>query len=286
MEIREVTRNDVDAIVALTQNTFEWGDYIPDRISGWLDDSVGVVMVADTGSDIIGVGRVMLMSPREAWSHAVRVHPDHRGRGVAGDLLDALCRWSVGEGAQVVRLLIDDTNEASKRHVTKNDFRRVATAVRAVRSVGEATPNPEGNGGRSTSTVTPARRVKAADSAMLAAAWSTSTCGRAMRGLVATEWHFANLGPDRVEESARAGGVWEMGSSWAVIQQFDTTFDVALLDTDESDALGAIRALIDLANERGSDEFLMWIADLDWLIQAARRAGCQTESFGIWVRSL
>ncbi len=87
-------------------------------------------------------------------------------------------------------------------------------------------------------------------------------------------------------DRARAGLVWEMGSSWAVTGPFDDTFDVSLLDTNPREALDAIRALIDLANERGAEAFWMWLSDVDWLVQAARRAGCTTSPCGIWVYSL
>jgi len=45
-------------------------------------------------------------------------------------------------------------------------------------------------------------------------------------------------------------------------------------------------SLIDLANDRGAEDFWMWLADLDWLTQAARRAGCDVFPSGIWVYSL
>lgn len=286
MDIRRVTHEDVDEIVAFTEGTFEWGDYVPDMISSWVDDRDSLVVVADNGSEIAGVGRVMLMSPSEAWSHAVRVHPDHRGHGIAGDLLDTMTAWCFKRGVSIIRLLIDDTNNASKRHVTKTGFRLVATPVHASREIGGTTPNPDGNGGRRTSDVVPARRVKSADAAMLAAAWPSSECGRAMRTLVATGWQFARLTDEVAEEAARSGGLWEIGSSWAVTTLNDATFDVALLDSDPADALGAIRALIDLAKTEQAERFGMWIADIEWLTQAAALAGCDLQRYGIWVRSL
>lgn len=286
MEFRRATHGDIAEIVAFTTDTFEWGDYVPEMIGDWIDDPSGIVIVAVDGSGIVGLARVMLLSAREAWSHAARVRPDRRGRGIAGHLADVLLEWTRDSGAHVVRLLIEDDNEASIRQIKKKGFRRVATAVRAGRAIGAATPNPDGNGGRRTSSAANARPVKAADAPMLAAAWASSTCGRPLRGLVAEGWRFRTLTEPDLIDAAQDAGLWEIGSSWAVTRQDDSTFEVSLLDTDPAEAFDAIRSLIDVANKRGSEAFWMWLADIDWLVQAARRAGCDVSTSGIWVYSL
>ncbi|GMQ93993.1 MAG: hypothetical protein BMS9Abin12_1475 [Acidimicrobiia bacterium] len=285
MQFREALPGDVPEIVAFTTDTFDWGDYVPEMIGDWIDDDAGVVMIALDGSEIVAVARVVLLSDTEAWSHAARVRPDHRGRGIAGELGDVLLDWIRERGAHVVRLLIEDDNESSIRNVTKNGFRRVTTAIRARRAIGDATPNPDGNGGRRTSPGITARPVKAADAPMLAAAWSSSQCGRPLRGLVAEGWSFHTLTKSDLVDAAHHGGLWEIGSSWAVTRQDDASFEVSLVDTNPDEALATIRSLIDVANERGSEAFWMWLTDNDWLVQAARRAGCEVSSFGIWVYS-
>ncbi len=286
MEFRPATHDDIDEITSFTTDTFEWGDYVPQMVGEWIDDPAGAVVVAKDESGIVGLARVILVSPTEAWSHAARIRPDRRGEGVAGQLADVLLDWARNHGALIARLLIEDDNEASIRQVTKKGLRRVATAVKARRAIGEATPNPEGNGGRRGPPELTARPGTAADACMLAAAWSSSPCGRPLRGLIAEGWRFHTLTESDLVEVARDGGLWEIGSSWAVTRQDETMFDVSLLDTDANDAFDTIGALVDLANERGSEAFSMWLADIDWLIQAARRAGCDVFTHGIWVYSL
>ncbi len=286
MIFRPATHDDIEEIAGFTTDTFEWGDYVPRLIGEWIDDPSGVVMVAIDESEIVGLARVILLSETEAWSHAARVRPDRRGEGIAGMLADVLTKWARNQGALVVRLLIEDDNAASIRHIQKQGFRRVATAIRASRSIGDATPNPNGNGGLRTPSVLTARPVKSADAQMLAAGWPTSNCGRALRGLVAHGWSFHTLTESVLVDRATAGELWEMGSSWAATGSFDDAFDVSLLDTNPEEAFDAITALIDLANERGGEAFWMWLADHDWLIQAARRAGCDVSPSGIWIHAL
>jgi L-amino acid N-acyltransferase YncA len=286
MDFREAAHEDVPEIVAFTTDTFAWGDYVPEMIDEWIDDASGAVMVAVDDSGIVGLARVALLSESEAWSHAARIRPDRRGEGIAGDLADVLLEWTRSRGIRVTRLLIEDDNESSIRHIKKKGFRRVATAVRARRAIGDATPNPEGNGGRRTSaTVTP-RSINTADTPMLAAEWSLSQCGRPLRGLIADGWTFHTLTEQDLVDAARDAGLWQVGSSWAVTRQVDTEFDVSLLDTNPDEAFDTIRSLIDLANGRGAEDFWMWLTDLDWLTQAARRAGCEVTTSGIWVYSL
>lgn len=286
MLFREAVHEDIPEIRSFTTDTFEWGDYVPGMIAEWIDDSSGCVMVAIDDSGIVGLARVVLLSETEAWSHAARIRPDRRGEGIAGELADVLLDWARDRGALVIRLLVEDDNKASVRQVAKKGLRRVATAVKATRAIGEATPNPEGNGGRRTPPNVAARPVKAADALMLAAAWPLSQCGRPLRGMIAEGWRFHTLTEPDLVDAARNGGLWEIGSSWAVTRLEDTLFDVSLLDTGPHEAFEAIRSLIDLANERGAETFSMWLADIDWLLQAARRAGCEVFTNGIWVHSL
>ena len=286
MDFREAAHEDVPEIVAFTTDTFAWGDYVPEMIDEWIDDASGAVMVAVDDSGIVGLARVALLSESEAWSHAARIRPDRRGEGIAGDLADVLLEWTRSRGIRVTRLLIEDDNESSIRHIKKKGFRRVATAVRARRAIGDATPNPEGNGGRRTSATVAPRSINTADTPMLAAEWSLSQCGRPLRGLIADGWTFHTLTEQDLVDAARDAGLWQVGSSWAVTRQVDTEFDVSLLDTNPDEAFDTIRSLIDLANGRGAEDFWMWLTDLDWLTQAARRAGCEVTTSGIWVYSL
>ena len=285
--IRTARTSDVPAIKAFTTDTFTWGDYVPDLVEDWVADDEGVVMVAvDTDDRPIAMARAVFLTETEIWSHAARVHPDHRGRGIAGQLADALLEWGRSGGGQIARLLIEDDNLASINHITKSGFTRAASVVRATRSVGAASPNPEGNGGRRTKSAVQAKPGKAHDLPLVRASWTTSEAGRSLRGLLGIGWRFHRLRDVDIEDAARRGGLWEIGSSWAITDTIAPVFLVGLLDTTEDDAHDVIRALIDTANNRGAETFAMWTADTVWLIQAARRAGCDIEGYGIWAKPL
>lgn len=287
MLIRRATLDDIDAIVAFTTDTFPWGDYVPSLIGEWITDGEGVVMVATDDRDTpVAMARAVFLTPSEVWSHAARVDPLHRGRGIAGDLAEALIEWAGEHDGKVVRLLIEDDNIASSRHVTKKAFRRTVSVVRGHRAIGAASPNPEGNGGRRHPSELTARPGKVQDLPLVRSSWSTSETGRTLRGLIGTGWRFHRLSDVDIEDAARSGNLWEIANSWVITGSVEPVFEVRLIDTTPDEAYDVIRALIDTANNRGAEELTMWLADTDWLVQAARRAGCDVSGFGVWERPL
>jgi GNAT superfamily N-acetyltransferase len=286
MLIRPATAEDIPAIVAFTTGTFDWGDYVPDVIEEWIADSEGMAMVATVDGEAVGVARTVLLTPTEAWAHGVRVHPEHRGEGIAGVLAESLMQWAQGVGAHIVRLLIEDENTASIRHVDKVGFRRTVRLMRATRPVGEATANPAGNGVRKGPSTLVARPGKAPDASLAMTSWTSSDVGRAMRGLAGIGWRFHRLTLADAQEAARSGNLWEVGSGAAVTSTTTPLFNVAMLDTRREDAYEAFRALIDAANKRGADGIAVWIPALEWLIQSARRAGCDVAPMSIWEHAL
>jgi len=285
--LRQATPGDATAIVEFTRDTFTWGDYVPDLIDEWLADDEGIVIVAVDDEDVpIAMARAVFLTDREVWSHAARVHPDHRGRRIAGQLAEALMNWATERGGQVVRLLIDDDNVASINHISRLGFRRAVSVVRASRAVGAASPNPAGNGGRRHPSALRARPGKRQDIQLVRASWSTSEVGRSLRGLIGEGWRFHRLTDDDIEDAARRGALFEVGSSWVIADQQDEAFNVGWVDTTPDEAHEVIKALVDVANNRGAELVTMWLADTVWLVQAARRTGFEVSGHGVWEHAL
>lgn len=283
--IRPAKLTDTEAIVAFTTGTFDWGDYVPAMIGTWLAEPGGGVFVAvdDTDSPI-ALGRATLLTPTEAWVHAARVHPDHRGQGIAGEMAEALTDWARDQSALVARLMIEDHNDSSVRHISKTAFRRTVTVHRCHRILGAGAPTPMTNGGsRRRSSLVP-RLVKSSDAEMVTALWSASEPGRALRGLVAKDWTFHRLRPVDTEEAAKESRLWDIGGSWVITHEFEDSgeFDVELIATTRDDAADVARAVMDLATSHGVAQFKAWVADIPWLVAAFEHMGCDAEPSGIW----
>ena len=117
---------------------------------------------------------------------------------------------------------------------------------------------------------------------MAMTSWVSSEIGRATRGLIGVGWDFHRVTVDDVATAARSGDLWEIGSGWAMTSSKSPLFQVAMLDTRSEDAYETFRALTDVANNRGAEGLTVWIPALDWLTQAARRAGCDVSPLSLW----
>jgi len=285
--VRPALPSDVEAIASFTRDTFEWGDYIADVIESWMAMDDRVVMVAVVDGTPIATGTARMLSSTEAWFLGARVHPDYRGRGIAADVSTALRAWAAERGAKVGRLLVEEENAASIRHVEKTGRRRVATMIRCTKAVGDASPSPDGNGGRRVSSKLRARPANSAEARPALTSWSVGELGRASRGLFGVGWSFRRLTVEDLEASARGGAFWEIGAGWALASAGpDARFDVGWIETRPEDITDLLRSLVDLAIGTGSELITLWIPDVDWAVQAARRLGFDTAVMYIYASPL
>jgi hypothetical protein len=194
--------------------------------------------------------------------------------------------WAGEEGAVVGRLLIEDWNEASVRHVEKIGFRRVVDVVRCVKPIGDASPSPDGNGGRRVPSRLRARPAHAADATPAYTSWSVGELGRAMRGLTGSRWTYTRLTIDHLIAAAKSDSFWEIGSGWAVIDTEGDAVEVGWLETRSEDAPDLLRAAIDLAVGRGAESISLWLPAVEWIVKAAKRLGFNAEPMGVYAVEL
>ncbi len=285
--VRPALPSDRDAIIAFTRDTFTWGDYISEVIDDWMARDDTIVMVAVLDGEPIATGTARMLSETEAWFHGARVHPDYRGRGIAADVSEALRTWARERGATVGRLLIDEGNTASIRHVEKTGRRRIATMIRAVKAVGDASPSPDGNGGRRVPSRLRARPAGSAEAQAAFASWSVGELGRASRGLFGIGWSFRRLTIVDLEAAARGGAFWEIGAGWALASPGpESRLDVGWFETREEDVDDLLRSLVDLAIGSGSESIVLWMPEVHWAVQGARRLGFDTSREYIYASAL
>jgi GNAT superfamily N-acetyltransferase len=289
VNVRPARASDLDAIAAFTRNTFEWGDYIADVFIDWVGRDDMLVAVAVLSDDVpIAMGSVQMLSTTEAWFSAARVRPEYRGRRIAGLIADEGAAWARERGARVGRLLIEDWNEPSLRHVEKEGLRRVMSVVRASKAVGDASPSPDGNGGRRLPSKLRARPAGSAEAQPALASWAVGELGRAARGLFGARWSFRRLTIEDLESAARAGALWEIGAGWALAHQGwrPVEFEVGWLETRPEDATDLLRSLVDLAIGSGAESMAAWLPDVEWLVRSAQRLGFEADPMHVYAREL
>ncbi len=288
ISVRPALPSDHDAIADFTRDTFEWGDYIADVFDEWLEREDTRIVVAESDAHRpIAIGAVRMLSPTEAWYSAARVHPEFRGRGIAAQVSRELRQWARERGALVGRLLVEDWNEVAIRHVEKTGPRRVMSVVRCSKPVGDASPSPSGNGGRRLPSKLRARPAGSSEAQPAYASWSIGELGRASRGLIGIGWTFRRLTLADLETAARAASFWEIGAGWALASPApESHFEVAWLETREEDANDLLRSLVDLAIGSGSESISIWVPAIDWMVQAARRLGFETNLLHVYAREI
>jgi GNAT superfamily N-acetyltransferase len=289
-ELRPGRPDDLPHLAAWTRDTFSWGDYVADAFLGWLTDPDGLVVVSAGADGVpVAVARVTMLSPREAWIHAARVRPDVRRAGLGMRINDYGAEWARRRGGLVMRLLIEDWNEPSRRQVAKLGYRPVAAWGHGTRPVGPGSVDPRTNGGRR---VPGEERLVAAPGAEAEPAWVAWSTGE----LAAAAHHLWPVGPsgwywrrmtfDDLAGAARGHRLWHSPSGWAVGELDDEGFGVSWVVTTEPDAPRLVKALLDRAEDLGADRLSVKVPLVPWLEGAFSSAGCDLVAAQVYERSL
>lgn len=107
MKIRNAMTSDKETVLEFCKNTFSWGDYIADVWDSW--QSKGKLHVLEVDGMVVGVYNIALFE-KEAWIEGMRVHPQHRKKGL-GKLM--LTHAESLAPNPIIRLIIDNENHPS-----------------------------------------------------------------------------------------------------------------------------------------------------------------------------
>jgi GNAT superfamily N-acetyltransferase len=284
MLIRPARPEDVPLIAAWTENTFDWGDYVAGRLPEWIENPASQVIVAEDDGAIVATVTGTMVSPTETWAQGIRVHPEHRRKGIATSISAVLWDWAREQGASVIRLAVDDSNTASQAQVVTMGFRKLADWRRGWRVIGEGSPVPEGNGGRR---VPPPERLDVAPSAEAEPAflsWSTGELARAAHGLMQIQWAWHKMTVQHLVGAARNHSLFEGRPGWAIaeVDRDDNMLAVHWMETTRDDAGAMALALVDLAAEAAVGEIRTFQPPLGWLETAFTRLGFEFHTVGVW----
>lgn len=284
--IRPARPQDLPAIADFTQETFDWGDYVADALPVWLQAPDSQVLVAITEDDIpVGIGRVVLLSPREAWLHGARIHPDHRRTGIGSTLNESLIAWARDHGAVIARLLIEDWNTPAQRQVTGLGYRRVSGWMWATHSVGTDV-DPATNGGRRVpgdERLGPGSHAEIDPSWI---AWLSSSIASAGRQLFPIGWHFRQMRLQDVVDGAKRGALWHCPSGWVIAERDGDELFVSWVVTSDLDVDRLLRAVLDRAERLEVELVRVMSPRISWMEDALDRLGWRTNPCGIWARTI
>lgn len=283
--IRAARPEDLPAVAAFTEGTFEWGDYVANSFLEWIDEPGSHLLVAVDDSDAaIGVARMVELSPDEVWLHAARVHPDHRRSGIGTLLNESCCRLAREKGGRVARLLIETWNVPARSQVAKLGYHETGRWVFARKSLAM---EPRTNGSRRVSgeeRLTPARRTEV-DLAWMT--WSNGDLAYHGRLLFPEGWLFRLMIPDDLEQAVRSGRLWQCPSGLIIggVDE-DGAFDVSWVQTTDVDAPRLVKAIIDIADSLGAEEVRAMAPAAGWLCDALEQYGFTLRPSSVWALPL
>jgi GNAT superfamily N-acetyltransferase len=96
---------DTPQVLELARHIWDGHDYIPFVWEEWLADPAGLLVVAELGRQIVGLGKLTFLSPGQWWLEGLRVHPEFEGRGFASHINDYLLECWMRHGGGHIRLI-------------------------------------------------------------------------------------------------------------------------------------------------------------------------------------
>ncbi|HMA34711.1 MAG TPA: GNAT family N-acetyltransferase [Chloroflexia bacterium] len=122
--IRPARATDRAAVLAFCRQTWSWGDYIDDAWDRWLADPTGLFAVGEADGRVVGVDKLTLLTPGEAFFEGLRIDPAVRGRGYAQQFQRHMLAAARRTGARVVRFLTAVDNTPVHKMAERDGFRR------------------------------------------------------------------------------------------------------------------------------------------------------------------
>jgi ribosomal protein S18 acetylase RimI-like enzyme len=128
--IRRATRADKRGVREAVRTIWGGGDRVPALFDRWVSGRTGPFFVAETNGRIAGMGKLTVISSREAWLEGGRVAPRYRRRGISTALIAHRLAYARDHGFAVARFSTASDNTAIHRAARRFGFRRVRALAR------------------------------------------------------------------------------------------------------------------------------------------------------------
>ncbi len=276
--IRPARAEDVPLIAPWTRDTFAWGDYVPDLMSGWLEEPDSLVFVCVFEDDVpVALSRVQLLSPTEAWLSAARVHPDHRRAGMGMAMNDYSVEWARSRGALVARLTIEADNEAARSQVLRSAYRLTGRWSFATADVATGTRMASGDR---------LRVGTAIDADAAWTFWSQSELAYAARDLISLGWRWRKASRQDLDRAVETRTFYQSAGGWVIAEGDEEGISVRWLATSPPDAPLLLQGLRDLLRDASAGRVEAMIPVTVWSVEALLREGYRVHPVEIYSKGL
>lgn len=274
--VRPAELGDIQAIAPWTQDTFEWGDYVLERVTDWMEDQTSEVLVCTDEDDVaIALVHARMLSDTEGWLEGARVRPDQKRRGLGSILNHAGLEWIRSRGGRVVRLAIETDNEAARRQVEKLGYRVGSEWV-----TGFSSADPSFRAPRS-SRLVPSSSADVDGAWMF---WSTSELARAARGLVHEGWQWRSASVDDLKGAAAEQRLFQSGAGWVAFRDGGDSLETILVAGTQGDLPVLLEGIRDYAADQPAEHLVVKIPALDWASESLTRSGFKVKGILVYYK--
>ena len=109
--VRRVRPSDRAPLMSFIKGVWGGHDYIPYVWDEWAKDEVNPMFVVEVDGTPVGMNRLRFLEDGSAWFEGVRIHPAHRGRGLATMLGENSIRVAKRRGATEFKLTSGSRNK-------------------------------------------------------------------------------------------------------------------------------------------------------------------------------
>jgi GNAT superfamily N-acetyltransferase len=122
---RPARTEDTDDVMELTRTIWEGEDYVPQAWQHWLEDTQGVLAVAEYNGRVLGLGKLTRLAAGQWWLEGLRTHPEFEGRGIAANLHAYLVDAWLRNGNGTLRLATASFRKAVQHLCDQSGFTKV-----------------------------------------------------------------------------------------------------------------------------------------------------------------
>ncbi len=125
-KIRRLLDSDRNDIMEISRQIWDGHDYLLCVADKWLQDQNCHFYGVEVDGHVVAVGNLRLMKDgRTGWMEGLRVHPEHRGKGLANEITQYLVRKAKRLGVQRLRYTTANRNAASLKLAKTAGFSKV-----------------------------------------------------------------------------------------------------------------------------------------------------------------
>jgi N-acetylglutamate synthase-like GNAT family acetyltransferase len=113
-QIRPLKASDKEDILEIALHTWEGHDYLPYFFKRWLNDPDSYTAAIEHGGHVIALANLRVIeNGKTGWMEGLRVHPEHRGKGLASILTKHVVKTAKELSVQRIRYTTAIDNETS-----------------------------------------------------------------------------------------------------------------------------------------------------------------------------